>query len=40
MESVIISAGAIVWLTIKVKEMQNQEGVYDALKTLTFKLMS
>ncbi|MDD2367962.1 MAG: hypothetical protein PHQ90_01590 [Sulfuricurvum sp.] len=40
MESLMISAIALVWLTIKVKEIQTQEGIYDAIKTLTFKFIA
>ena len=40
MESLMITAIALGWVTLKVKEMHAQMGVYDALKTLTFKLMS
>ena len=40
MESLIITTLALVWVTLKVKEMHNQMGVYDALKTLTFKFIA
>lgn len=40
MESLIITAVALVWVTLKVKEMRTQMGIYDALKTLTFKLIA
>ena len=40
MESLMITAIALVWVTIKVKEMHTQMGIYDALKTLTFKLIA
>lgn len=40
MESLMITAIALVWVTLKVKEMHTQMGIYDALKTLTFKLIA
>ncbi len=38
MESLMITSLALVWVTLKVKEMHM--GVYDALKTLTFKALA
>lgn len=40
MESLMITTIALVWLTLKIKEMHTQMGIYDALKTITFKLMA
>lgn len=40
MESLMITALALVWVTLKVKEMHTQMSIYDALKTLTFKFMA
>lgn len=40
MESLMITTIALVWLTLKVKEMHTQMGVYDALKTITFKIIA
>lgn len=40
MESLIITSLALVWVSLKVKEMHTQKGVYDALKTLTFKFIA
>jgi hypothetical protein len=40
MESLMITTIALVWVTLKVKEMHTQMGIYDALKTLTFKLIA
>lgn len=40
MESLMIAAIALVWVTLKVKEMHTKVGIYDALKTLTFKLIA
>lgn len=40
MESLIITTLALIWVTLKVKEMHTQMGVYDALKTLTFKFIA
>ncbi|MDD5053544.1 MAG: hypothetical protein PHO27_12485 [Sulfuricurvum sp.] len=40
MESLMITTIALVWLTLKVKEMHTQMSVYDALKTLTFKFIT
>lgn len=40
MESLMISVLGLLWVTVKVKEMHTQEGIYDALKTLTFKFIA
>ncbi len=40
MESLMITALALVWVTLKVKEMHTQIGIYNALKTLTFKFIA
>jgi len=40
MESLIITSLALIWVSLKVKEMHTQMGVYDALKTLTFKFIA
>ncbi|WP_281047867.1 hypothetical protein [Sulfuricurvum kujiense] len=40
MESLIITSLALVWVSLKVKEMHTQMGVYSALKTLTFKFIA
>ncbi|MDD2267062.1 hypothetical protein [Sulfuricurvum sp.] len=40
MESLMITTLALVWVTLKVKEMHTEAGVYDALKTLTFKFIA
>lgn len=40
MESLIITTMALVWVSLKIKEMHTQMGIYDALKTLTFKLIA
>lgn len=40
MESLMITAIALGWVTLKVKEMHTQMGIYDALKTITFKLIA
>lgn len=40
MESLMIATLALVWVTLKVKDMHTQIGVYDALKTLTFNLIA
>lgn len=40
MESLMITTLALLWLTLKVKEMHTQMGIYDALKTLTFKFIA
>lgn len=40
MESLIITTLALVWVTLKVKEMHTQMGIYNALKTLTFKFIA
>jgi hypothetical protein len=40
MESLIITSLALVWVSLKVKEIHTQMGVYHALKTLTFKFIA
>lgn len=40
MESLMIATIALVWLSLKVKEMHTQMGIYDALKTITFKIIA
>ncbi|MDD3595992.1 hypothetical protein [Sulfuricurvum sp.] len=40
MESLMITALALVWVSLKVKEMHTQMSVYRALKTLTFKFIA
>ncbi|MDD3598125.1 hypothetical protein [Sulfuricurvum sp.] len=40
MESLMITTVALVWVSLKIKEMHTQTGIYDALKTLTFKLIA
>ncbi|MDD3594926.1 hypothetical protein [Sulfuricurvum sp.] len=39
MESLMITTIALIWVSLKIKEMHTQMGIYDALKTLTFKLI-
>lgn len=40
MESLMITTLALVWMSLKIKEMHTQMAIYDALKTLTFKLIA
>lgn len=40
MESLMITTLALVWVTLKIREMHTQTGIYDALKTLTFKFIA
>lgn len=40
MESLMITALALVWVSLKIKEMHTQMGIYDALKILTFKFIA
>ncbi|MDD4950715.1 hypothetical protein [Sulfuricurvum sp.] len=39
MESLMITTIALIWVSLKIKEMHSQMGIYDAVKTLTFKLI-
>lgn len=40
MESLMITTLALLWVTLKVKEMHTGEGIYNALKILTFKFIA
>lgn len=40
MESLMITTLALVWMSLKIKEMHTPMGIYDTLKTLTFKLIA